>query len=179
MYHTPLTPCRRPQRETQQGQALPNPPPLRLQSSAKDAKRMGVIGAEDTKQVLPVPAMAPKMLSPIESVLVNRMREAFLGYQAYYARERAAHEAEVILIVCMCTAAEISFNWTLYIKVLITGRRWKTMERPTVIVPCARTIRVMIFAKLLLVAANSTSFQPWELSLPEKLVKKPRLVFRQ
>lgn len=87
-----------------EGQALPNPPPLRLQSSAKDAKRMGVIGAEDTKQVLPVPAMAPKMLSPIESVLVNRMREAFLGYQAYYARERAAHEAEVASLLLQLTA---------------------------------------------------------------------------
>lgn len=41
--------------------------------------------------VLPSPAG----LSPVEEVLVRRMREAFLGYQSYYARERAAHAAEV------------------------------------------------------------------------------------
>lgn len=41
------------------------------------------------------PVSSAEALSPIEAVLVNRIREAFLGYQAYYERERAAHEAEV------------------------------------------------------------------------------------
>ncbi|CAM9376116.1 unnamed protein product [Sphacelaria rigidula] len=47
---------------------------------------------------------APTLLSAIESVFVNRMREAFLGYQAYYARERAAHEAEVASLSLQLTA---------------------------------------------------------------------------
>ncbi len=34
-------------------------------------------------------------LSPVEAILVKRMREAFLGYQSYYDRQLAAHEAEV------------------------------------------------------------------------------------
>lgn len=38
---------------------------------------------------------SPLDLSPVEAILVKRMREAFLGYQSYYDRERAAHEAEV------------------------------------------------------------------------------------
>lgn len=54
-------------------------------------------GQEEKKVPLaPETEATPTLLSPIESVLVNRMREAFLGYQAYYERERAAHEAEVI-----------------------------------------------------------------------------------
>ncbi|CAM9142777.1 unnamed protein product [Scytosiphon promiscuus] len=50
---------------------------------------------------------APSLdLSPVEAVLVKRMREAFLGYQAYYARERAEHEAEVKDLTVQLQAAK-------------------------------------------------------------------------
>ena len=45
-------------------------------------------------------------LSPIEAVLVGRMRDAFLGYQAYYERERAAHEAQVLSLSAQLEALE-------------------------------------------------------------------------
>lgn len=45
-------------------------------------------------------------LSPVEAVLVKRIREAFLGYQAYYARERAVHEAEVNGLMAQLQAAQ-------------------------------------------------------------------------
>lgn len=40
------------------------------------------------------PRSAPD-LSPVEAILVKRMREAFLGYQSYYDRERTAHESDI------------------------------------------------------------------------------------
>lgn len=44
-------------------------------------------------------------LSPVEEVLVSRMRDAFLGYQSYYAREQASHEAEVKSLTLRLEAA--------------------------------------------------------------------------
>lgn len=44
-------------------------------------------------------------LSPVEAVLVKRMREAFLGYQSYYDRERAAHESEIRGLTAQLLAA--------------------------------------------------------------------------
>lgn len=41
------------------------------------------------------PPFARVDLSPVEAILINRMREAFLGYQSYYAHEHAAHDAEI------------------------------------------------------------------------------------
>lgn len=52
------------------------------------------------------PLSSAEALSPIEAVLVNRMREAFLGYQAYYERERAVHEAEVQSLSAQLEALE-------------------------------------------------------------------------
>ncbi|CAM9560956.1 unnamed protein product [Laminaria digitata] len=46
-------------------------------------------------------------LSPVEAVLVTRMRDAFLGYQAYYARERAAHEADVRSLTAQLETAQL------------------------------------------------------------------------
>ncbi|CAB1097407.1 unnamed protein product [Ectocarpus sp. CCAP 1310/34] len=48
---------------------------------------------------------SPAVLSPVEEVLVRRMREAFLGYQSYYARESAAHAAEVSDLTAQLSAA--------------------------------------------------------------------------
>lgn len=79
-------------------QILPNPPHLR-QIDPQDAPRMDATDTGHDRKGASLAAeanAAPTLLSAIESVFVNRMREAFLGYQAYYARERAAHEAEVI-----------------------------------------------------------------------------------
>lgn len=48
---------------------------------------------------------SPPSLSPVEAVLVKRMREAFLGYQSYYDRERAAHESEIRGLTAQLLAA--------------------------------------------------------------------------
>eukprot|EP00903_Cladosiphon_okamuranus_P021480 g19746.t1 len=48
---------------------------------------------------------APTELSPVEAILVNRMREAFLGYQSYYDRERATHESEIRGLTAQLLAA--------------------------------------------------------------------------
>ena len=42
----------------------------------------------------------------MEAILVTRMRDAFLGYQAYYARERATHEADVRLLTAQLETAQ-------------------------------------------------------------------------
>lgn len=47
-------------------------------------------------------------LSPIETVLVTRMREAFLGYQAYYAREQAEHKEEVRSLVAQLNTPQVA-----------------------------------------------------------------------
>lgn len=38
---------------------------------------------------------SPRMFSPVEEILISRMRDVFLGYQSYYSRELEAHEAEM------------------------------------------------------------------------------------
>lgn len=62
---------------------LPQPPHFSTQGAGQD-------GAPPPGHPRPVPD-----LSPVEAILVKRMREAFLGYQSYYNRERTAHEAEL------------------------------------------------------------------------------------
>lgn len=72
--------------------AMPPKPPLPQQTWLP-------MLAPGTGQGLPTNGVnhlpASNFMSPIEAVFVNRMRDAFLGYQSYYAREHAAHEAEV------------------------------------------------------------------------------------
>ncbi|CAM9391721.1 unnamed protein product [Choristocarpus tenellus] len=44
--------------------------------------------------------------SPIEGVLIRRLREAFLGYQAYYDKEKMLHETELRLLADKAEAWE-------------------------------------------------------------------------
>ena len=61
---------------------------------------------QQRQQGLETPSHNPETLSPVEAVLVTRMREAFLGYQAYYARERAAHEEDVRSLTAQLVTAQ-------------------------------------------------------------------------
>lgn len=80
----------------------PKPPPFSAESFRGEGgvkprlqHTMGEAHQPEQNQPLPRVLPSPAGLSPVEEVLVRRMREAFLGYQSYYARERAAHAAEV------------------------------------------------------------------------------------
>lgn len=79
--------------------ALPQPP-----SDVLGNHQSMQVALPQQQQHAPPPTNA---LSPVENVLVNRMREAFLGYQSYYARERAAHEAEVVSLSLQLKAAQL------------------------------------------------------------------------
>lgn len=70
---------------------LPQPPPFSVPNLAPPSGR---------------PRSVPPDLSPVEAILVKRMREAFLGYQSYYDRERAAHESEIRGLTAQLQAAQ-------------------------------------------------------------------------
>lgn len=102
-------PCQSPQPQPQQQpppRSLP-PPPGPFPNTHGGGELQPGQQQQQQQQCGDTPRHEHASLSPIEAVLVTRMREAFLGYQAYYARERAAHEADVRSLTAQLEAAQL------------------------------------------------------------------------
>lgn len=88
----------------------PQPPQSKGASShigrTQQQQQHGLSAARPGQQNLTLPSEQLPDLSPVEAILVRRMREAFLGYQSYYDRERAAHESEIRGLTARLQAAQ-------------------------------------------------------------------------